>query len=123
MKNARRKLEILMPAAMPCKTPINSGGETYCGIEKTRQNMLVLSTDESTRFRLEGALYRYHEDHIAAKGINSLSHYSLGAQVYSNASSIKSTRCEGCSGKRLGKIGRDTCMAANESQKQKRGER
>ena len=26
MKNARRKLEIPIPAAMPCKTPINSGG-------------------------------------------------------------------------------------------------
>ena len=28
MKNARRTLEIPMPAAMPCKTPINSRGET-----------------------------------------------------------------------------------------------
>ena len=34
MKNARGKLEIPMPGAMPCKTPINSGGETYCGIGK-----------------------------------------------------------------------------------------
>ena len=29
MKNDRRKLEIPMLAAMPCKTPIKGGGETY----------------------------------------------------------------------------------------------
>ena len=29
------------------------------------------------RIRLEGLPQRYHEDHIAAKGINSLSHYNL----------------------------------------------
>ena len=29
------------------------------------------------RIRLEGLPRRYHEDHIAAKGINSLSHYNL----------------------------------------------
>ena len=43
MKNARRELEIPMPAAMLCKTPINSSGETYRNIGKTRPNMLVLS--------------------------------------------------------------------------------
>ena len=29
------------------------------------------------RIRLEGVPYRYHEDHIVAKGINSLGHYNL----------------------------------------------
>ena len=29
------------------------------------------------RIRLEGIPQRYHEDHIAAQGINSLSHYKL----------------------------------------------
>ena len=44
MKNARRKLEIPMPAAMPCKTPTNCRGETCSNIGKTaRSNMLVLS--------------------------------------------------------------------------------
>ena len=38
MKNARRKLEIPMPAAMPCKTPVNCRGEAC----RTRQNTLVL---------------------------------------------------------------------------------
>ena len=49
MKNARRKLGIPIPAAMPGKTPINSGGETYCGSGKARQHMLVLSNLTSPR--------------------------------------------------------------------------
>ena len=77
MKNARRKIEIPMPAAMPCKTPINSSGETYRGIGKSKtEHACIVEADESTRVRLEGAPYRYHEDHIAAKGINSLSHHN-----------------------------------------------
>ena len=42
MKAARRKLEVLMPAAMPCKLPIKSSGETHRNIGKRRQNTLVL---------------------------------------------------------------------------------
>ena len=69
MKNVRRKLEIPVLAAMPCKTPINSGGETCCGIGKHRTKYAcVVEADESKRIRLEGAPWRYHEDHIAAKG-------------------------------------------------------
>ena len=33
------------------------------------------------RIRLEGALHRHHEDHIAGKGLNSLSHYNLVHKV------------------------------------------
>ena len=73
MKNARRKLDITMPAAMPCRTPImKSNRETCSNVENTRQHMLAMlvEADESMRLRLEGVLHRYHEDHIAGKGIN-----------------------------------------------------
>ena len=74
----RRKLEIPMPAAMPCKTPINSSGENYLGIAKSKTKYAcIVEADESTRIRLEGVPYRYHEDRLATKGINSLSRYSL----------------------------------------------
>ena len=43
MRNARRKLEIPMPVAMPRKTPANCLGETCRSIGKTIANMLVLS--------------------------------------------------------------------------------
>ena len=57
MTNACRKLEIPMPATMRCKTSIcHSSGETRRG---------------------EGVPCRYHEDLIAAKGMNSLSHYNF----------------------------------------------
>ena len=78
MNNGRRKLEIPMPAAMHCKTPINSDGEIYCGTGKSKtKHACIVEADESTKIRLEGAPFRYHEDHIAVKGINSLNHNIL----------------------------------------------
>ena len=79
MKNARRKLEIPMPAAMPCKTSLcRSGRETFrtIGGHKTKYACIV-EADKSLRIRMEGALHKDHEDHIAWKGINSLNHYNL----------------------------------------------
>ena len=43
----------------------------------------------------------------------------IGTLICSDASSITNTRCEGCSGKRMGKIGEYTTMAADKSQLQK----
>ena len=49
MKNTRRKLEIPMPAAMPCKTTTNSSGETYRNIGKRKTKYAcVVDADEST---------------------------------------------------------------------------
>ena len=68
-----------MPVAMLCKTPMNNSGETHRGIgeSKTKYVCIVEAEEESTRIRLEGVLCRYHEDHIAAKAINSLSRKNL----------------------------------------------
>ena len=43
---------------------------------KTKYDCIV-EADESTRKRMAGTLHNGHEDHIAGKGINSLSHYNL----------------------------------------------
>ena len=78
MKSARRKLDILMPAAMPCKTPVNCRGETCRAIgEHKAKYACIAEDDESMRIRMEGVLHRHHEDHVAGKGIKSLSHYNL----------------------------------------------
>ena len=112
MKKARRKLDIPMPAAMPCKTPINSGGETYYGIGKSKtKHACIVEAEESTRIRLERASFWYHEDHIAAKGINSSNHYNLVHKIIPMPQAVKNTGCEGCSGKNW-KNGKDTSMAA-----------
>ena len=37
----------------------------------------ILEADESTRIRMGNSIPHHHEDHIAAKGENSLQHYNL----------------------------------------------
>ena len=78
IKAARRKLEVPIPAAMPFKIPITSSGETHRNIAKRKTKYAyIVVADESTRPRLEGAGHKPHQDHITAKGMNSMTHYSL----------------------------------------------
>ena len=78
MKAARRKLEVPMPAAMPCKKTIKSSGEAHRSIGKRKtKDACVVDADESTRPRLEEAVRKHHQDHIAEKGMNALSDYNL----------------------------------------------
>ena len=66
MKNARRRLEIPMPAAMSCKTSLCRSSRKTCrtvGGYKTKYACIV-EAGESMRIRMEGATHRYHEDHI-----------------------------------------------------------
>ena len=49
IKAARRKLEVPMPAAMPCKIPIKSSGETHRNIGKRMTKYAcTVDADEST---------------------------------------------------------------------------
>ena len=100
-KNARRKLEIPMPAAMLCKTPTICRGET-CRNIGTRKTKYVC-IDQSMTIRLEGVPHRYHEDHIGAKGINSLTHYNLVHKFF-RCLKRKKTGCKDSSGKIKGKM-------------------
>ena len=78
MKNARRKLEVPMPAAMPCKIRREEYRETCSVSDNCKTNYAcIIEADESTRKRMEGTLHKGHEDHVAGRGINSLSHYNL----------------------------------------------
>ena len=78
IENARRKLEVPMPAPMPCKTRGREHRETCSapGICNTKYACIV-EADESTRKRVEGTLHKDHGDHITRKGTNSLNHYNL----------------------------------------------
>ena len=60
LKAARRKLEVPMTAAMPCKIPIKSSEETH---RKTKY-ACVFDAVESTRPRQEGAGHKPHQYHI-----------------------------------------------------------
>ena len=67
-----------MPAAMPCKTRREKYMETRSVLDHCKtMYACIVEAHESTRKRMEGSLHKDHEDHIAGKGINSLSHYNL----------------------------------------------
>ena len=69
-KRTWRKLEVPMPAAMPCEIREESTGTQT-------KHACIVEADESTRKRLEGTLHKDQEEHIAGRGINSLNHYNL----------------------------------------------
>ena len=52
-------------------------GPTTLGTEKLMANIFIVEPVESTRKRLERSLPKDHEDRIAGKGFNSLSHHNL----------------------------------------------
>ena len=77
MKNARRKLEVPMPAAMLCKLQREKYRET-CRVDECKTKYpCIVEADESMRKRMEGSPHKNHEDHIAGKGMNSLNHCNL----------------------------------------------
>ena len=68
-----------MAPAMPCKTcKKNKHGETRSKTNDFKSKFAcILEASESTRMRMEEPLPKYHEDHLAGKGDNSLQHYNL----------------------------------------------
>ena len=68
-----------MAPAMPCKTcKKNKRAETRGKTDEFKSIFAcILEAGESTRLRMEESLPKYHEDHIAGKGDNSLQHYNL----------------------------------------------
>ena len=79
MTNARRKLGIPMPAAMPCETSLCRSSRETCSTigEHKTEYACIVEADESMRIRMEGAPHRDHEDHIAGNGMSSLSQLNL----------------------------------------------
>ena len=80
IKNARRKFETPMAPAMPCKTcKKNKHGETRSKTDHSKSKFpCILAASESTRVRMEESLSKYHEDHIAGIGDNSLQNSNFG---------------------------------------------
>ena len=104
IKAARRKLEVRMPAAMPCKIPRRSIGETHRNVGKRRTGFAcIVDADESTRPRVEGAGHISHQDHINAKGMNSMTHYNIVHKFTPVPQLMTNSKCKGSSGDRMGK--------------------
>ena len=123
MKNSRRKLEVPMPAAKPCQTPVNCRGETCSSIGKHRTKYaFIVAADEPVRIRSEGVPQRYHEDHITTKGVHLLNHYNIVHKCIPIPQAMKVPDAQAAVEKN-GKIGENPGMAADESQKQERSDR
>ena len=100
MKNARRKMKIPMPAAMPCRLQLHQHRET-CGAvgqHKTKYACIV-EADESMRIRMDWSQSKNREDHMAGRGMNSLNHYNLVHKFIPMHEAMKKDRCKGSSGK------------------------
>ena len=86
IKAARRKLEVPMPAAMPCKIPIKSSGEAHRSIGK-RKTKYVCRREHETKGR-RSCTQMSSRSHLRKRRefYDSLQSCS---QVYSDASNIK----------------------------------
>ena len=93
LKASRRKLKVPMPAAIESTTP-----------------------------RPETAGRKPHQDHIAAKGMNSITHCSLVHKIIPIPQALK-IQMQRRQWRNNGKTGYNTGMTADESQKQERGDR
>ena len=78
----------------------------------------VVDADECTRPRLEGAGHKPHQDHITAKGMNSMAHHSLVHKFIPMPQAMKIPDVKAVM--ENGQIGENSGMAADKSQKPER---
>ena len=95
-----------------------ASGITEC-TRKTKCAYIV-EAHESTRKRLEPTLSRDHEDHIAEKGPNSISHYCLVRMFFSDAPSDEDSGCESCNGQRMGEARKVVSVASGKGEEWER---
>ena len=118
-KNARKKLEIPVAPAMPCKTcKKNKHGETRSKTNDFKSRFAcILEASESTRLRMEESLPKYNEDHVAGKGNNSLQHYNLVHKFIPMPQAMKIPAANAAVDKEWEKIGEIFGVEPDESQK------
>ena len=123
-KNARRKLEISMPAAMPCKTSLcRSSRETCRALEDTRRNTLVyLKLTNLWASEWKELLTDIMKITLQEKCTNSLSHYNLVHTFILMPHAVKN-QMQRQQWKKNGKTRENAGMADDESQKQERRDR
>ena len=103
MKASRRKLEIPMSVAMPCKTPVNCNGETYRSIGKQDQRCLYCPCRRISENTIERVTAKVSRRSHCCKRNKFAKPLQFGAQVYSYAS-CKKNGCKGSSGERMVKL-------------------
>ena len=124
-KNASEKLEIQMEATMPCKLRTKKRSNKSRGtddetkgsnkIQKTKHACIV-EAHESNRKRFESTLPKDHEDHIAEKGPNSMSHYNLVHKFVPMPQAMKIPDVKAAVDKRMG-----VASVADDQRKEQKG--
>ena len=78
MKNARKKPQVPLESAVLCDIS-NQQGETWCTQHNSRTSRYacIVQANEPSRTRTGTTELRYHEDLIAEKRFNSLTHCNL----------------------------------------------
>ena len=75
----------------------------------------ILEASESTRMRMEESPPKYHEDHIAGKGDNSLQHYNLEHKFIPMSQGMKNSCSKSSSGSIIGETGKDSGVGPDKS--------
>ena len=85
---------------------------------RPKQDLRVfLEASECTRLRMGESLPNHHEDHIAGKRRQFTAALQVGSQIYSCAPSHENSRSKGSSGQGTDKIGKDSGVGPDKSQK------
>ena len=77
----------------------------------------ILEASESTRMRMEESPPKYHEDHIAGKGDNSLQHYNLVHKFIPVPQAMKIPAAKAAVDKKWEKHEKKSGLRQNKSQK------
>ena len=123
------KYEIAMEAAMLCK----KGTKKHLGFLETVarsddsnkihkiKHAWIVEAHESKRKRLESSLPKGHEDHIAGKGYNSMSHFNLVHKIVPMPQAMKIPDAKAAVDKEWKKLETNTSLAAGHSEEPKGG--
>ena len=122
--NACKKLEIPMPAAMPCRLQRCPYRENLQHCWRTQDKICLYCWSRRIYEDTHGGIssqesWRAH----CGKRDEFIESLQFCAQIDSNASSYENTRCKGSSGEKMEKLEKNTSIAIDESQKQKWGDR
>ena len=105
MKKARRKLEIPMPAAMPCITSLCRRTRKSCRAIGGHKTKYACTVEADELYENSKGKSSFHEDLIAGKGANSLSHYDLLHNFIPMPQSMKIQDAKEEVDKRMGNVG------------------
>ena len=105
--------------AMPCKTcKKNKHGETRSKTNDFKSKFAcILEAGESTRMRMENLYQKYHEDHVAGKGDNSLQYYNLVHKFIPMPQAMRIPAAKAAVDKKWDKLEKDSGVGPERSQK------